>query len=122
ARRRDLLLALDEEPHTAALNDRHLLVRVIVLRSHEKRLESETTDHHAVTDEHLSFDAVGRVLNGDIGPVQMSREVETVTVTVAVPVVLRRGGRHARFLYFLSLTASSPEPLAAYSGCTFTTP
>src|SRR6185295_6644216 len=115
---RDLFLAFDEETHAPALDDRHLLVWMIVLGSHQKRLVTKTTDHHAVADEHLSLDSLGRVLDGNLGPVQMLSEVGTV----AVAVVLRKSGRHFVSFYFLSLTASRPDPPAAYSGCTFTTP
>src|SRR6185503_20854308 len=122
ARRCDLLFAFDKKSHAPLLDYRDLLVRMIVLRSDQKRLEAETANHHPVADKHLSLDSFGRMLNGNVGPVQMTSNVETVAVAIPVAVIFRRGVGHFCFLYFLSLTASRPDPLAAYSGCTFTTP
>src|ERR1700752_863486 len=122
AGRRGLLFAFNKKSHTPLLDDRHLLVRMIVLGSYQKRLEAETANHHAVADKHLSLDSLRRMLNGNLGPIQMTGKVEPVAVTVSITTVFRRGVGHFCFLYFLSLTASRPDPPAAYSGCTFTTP
>ena len=81
-----MLLAFDEEAHAPTLDDRHLLVRMVVLRSYEKRFETETTDHHAVAYKHLPLDAVGHLLNGNTGPIQMARAFITVGITVGVAV------------------------------------
>ena len=64
---RDLFLAFDEETYAPTFDDRHLLVWMIVLGSHQKRLETKATDHHPVADEHLSLDSLGRVL-GQVSP------------------------------------------------------
>src|SRR6185369_3905690 len=120
--RRNLFFAFDEEPHAAALDDGHLFVWMVVFRSDEIRLEAKPADHHSVADKHLALDAFRRMVDRNVGPVQMASKVETVAITIAVPVVFRRGVRHSPLLYFLSLTASRPDPPAAYSGCTLTTP
>src|ERR1044072_6045559 len=112
-----MLFAFDEKSHAALFEASHLLLRTIVFRSHEERIETETTNHHPVADKHLPLDPLGRMLDGNVGPVQMTSEMGTMPVAV----MFRRGVGH-NFFYFLSLTASRPEPPAAYSGCTFTTP
>src|SRR5215510_15677020 len=75
---RNLFLAFDKEAHAATLDDRHLLVWMIVFRSHQKRLEPKAADHHAIADKHLPLDSLGGLLNRDVGPVQMLGEMVAV--------------------------------------------
>jgi hypothetical protein len=63
---------------------------MVVLGSYQKWFEAKAADHHPVTDEHLPLNALGRMLDRNVGPVQMARDV----IAVAVPVVFRRGVRH----------------------------
>src|SRR5687767_5999717 len=123
ARLRDALVPFDEEPHPALLYDRHLLVRMVVLRRHQKWLETKAANHHLMAHQHLALDSVSHLLDGNVGPVQVPGETICGAVAVTRAVSIWVGGivRHFCF-YFLSLTASRPDPLAAYSGCTFTTP
>src|SRR5262245_30209054 len=104
-------LTFNEKPHLTLFHDRHLLVRLIVLRCHQKWTKAKTADHHLSANEHLAFDSFGRLLNRYSRPVQMLSQTSGDGVL-----------RHRVCLYFRSLTASRPELPAAYSGCTLTTP
>jgi hypothetical protein len=78
----DLLVALDKESHFSAFDDRHLLVRMIVFRGHEKWLETKATDHHPVTYKHLSLDSIGNILYRNRVPVKMLWKSTLVVRTI----------------------------------------
>ena len=48
ARRGDAFLTFNKKPQAPALNNRHLLMWVIMFRSHQKRREAKTADHHVL--------------------------------------------------------------------------
>jgi hypothetical protein len=82
ARGSDLLFSFDEESHPTALNDCHLFMRMIVLRRDKKRFEAKATNHHSISDKHLSLYSVGYMLNRNRCPVQMLRQSNAMTVSV----------------------------------------
>ena len=59
----DALFAFDKETDAATHDERHLFVRVRVLRCNQKRRESKSADHHLFADKHLPFDALSRMFN-----------------------------------------------------------
>ena len=71
SRRSNPFFAFDKEPHAAADDERHLLVHVGVFRRDQERHESEANDHNSFADDHLPFDAFGRMFDGNVRPVQM---------------------------------------------------
>ena len=71
SRRSNPFFAFNEEPHAAADDERHLLVHVGVFRRDQERHESEANDHNSFADDHLPFDAFGRMFDGNVRPVQM---------------------------------------------------
>jgi hypothetical protein len=73
AGQRQALFTLNKESHATTDNHRHLFVWVRVLRSHKEWREAKTTDHHALADDHLSLDALGRILDWNAGPVEILR-------------------------------------------------
>jgi hypothetical protein len=67
----DLFFPLNEEAYATALNDSHLLVRMIVFRSYQKWTKAKAADHHAVSNKHLPFNSNSDVLDGNRRPIQM---------------------------------------------------
>jgi hypothetical protein len=78
----DLLLSFDEKPDPATLHDRHLLMRMIVLGRDKKRFETKATNHHSISDKHLSLYPIGNMLNRNRCPVQVLRQSDAMTVSV----------------------------------------
>jgi len=77
---RDALFAFDQETDPASHHQRHLFVRVRVLRRNQKRCETKPADHHLFTDKHLPFDALSRMFNRYGGPIQMLRSLQVSKV------------------------------------------
>ena len=94
ARRDDALFAGDDVADTAALDHRDLLVRVRMHRRDDAGADAEAAHHQLLAPDHLPLDALGDFFGFDAFPVRRD--------------------------HFFPL--SSPEPVAAKSGCTFTTP
>ena len=70
-RLRNSLFFSDGKKRAAPLNDRHLLVRMIVRRSYCVGSETKAADHEILTNYHLSLDALFEMLNWDFGPIGM---------------------------------------------------
>src|SRR5262245_66329242 len=66
ARLRDPLFASDDEAHAPALDQRDLLVRVVVRRRDDVRLEAKAADHQSFADYHLTAHPSAEVFDGDI--------------------------------------------------------
>src|SRR5262249_51080236 len=71
ARLRDPLFASDGETHAPALDQRDLLVRVVVRRRDDVRLEAKAADHQSFAHYHLATYPAAEVFDGDIVPVPM---------------------------------------------------
>src|SRR4051812_41997784 len=69
----DSLLGSEDETDTAAFDDRHLFVHVIVGGEDGARRDRETADHQRLAVHHLAGDAVAEALVGDGGPVPRLR-------------------------------------------------
>ena len=69
--RSNTFLTFDEEPHSAADDQGHLLVGMRVLRRDQEWHEPEANDHDSFADDHLPLDAFGRMFDGNGGPVQV---------------------------------------------------
>ena len=103
-RRRDVVASLDRESHASTFDEHDLLVRMRVHGGDDAGGERETADHHAIAPHHLPCDALGDPLRRNRGP---------------VPLDDPRNGRVHRVAV---RAASRPDPSAAKSGCTLTTP
>jgi hypothetical protein len=73
ARHRNAFCAFDKKPHPAAGYNRHLLMRMRVLRGNQQRGEAKAADHNLIADHHLSLDACSGTLDGNAGPVDVLR-------------------------------------------------
>ena len=71
ARLRDPLFSPDGEAHATALNQRDLLVRVVMRRRDDVRLEAKAADHQSFAHYHLATHSATEVFNGDVVPVPM---------------------------------------------------
>src|SRR5262249_17188410 len=71
ARLRDPLFASDGEAHAPSLDQRDLLVRVVVRRRDDVRLEAKAADHQSLAHYHLAAHAAAEVFDGDVVPVPM---------------------------------------------------
>jgi hypothetical protein len=67
------VLYLHKETDLPLLDDRHLLVGMIVFRCYQKWLEAKAADHHSITDEHLPLNTFRHLLDWDSRPVQVLR-------------------------------------------------
>src|SRR5438132_11438559 len=90
---------------------------MIVFRRDQKRREAEAADHQILADDHLPLDAFSDLLYGNTGPIQVLSFAEERSARRCLLFVLG----NCRHGYF-PRAASRPDPPAAYSGCTFTTP
>ena len=74
--RGNAFFAFDKETDATADDQRHLFVRMGVLRRGQQRRESKAADHQILTDDHLTLDAFRRMLDWNTGPIQMLRRSE----------------------------------------------
>jgi len=70
-----LVDTVDGEPHAAALDDGHLLVRMRVHWRVDVRLQREAAHHQPLADDHPAIDPVGNPLRGDVVPLTMKSGV-----------------------------------------------
>src|SRR2546425_9805336 len=75
--RGNAFFAFDKETDATADDQRHLFVRMGVLRRGQQRRESKAADHQILTDDHLTLDAFRRMLDWNTGPIQMLRAVQS---------------------------------------------
>lgn len=69
----DLLFIANGEKNRAALNQRHLFVRVIVRRCYESRCKFQAADHDIFTGYHLALNTLGYVFAGHTRPICKKR-------------------------------------------------
>jgi hypothetical protein len=81
----DLLLAFNEEAYPPALDDSHLLVRMIVFGGYQKWTETKAADHHPIAHKHLTLDSLCNALHRNRRPVQMLRQP---AMAIAVRLIL----------------------------------
>lgn len=67
--RYDVLDALNKKFDPPFYDECHLFMRMRVFRGNEERVERESAHHDILTDDHLPFDARGRMGCGNFGPI-----------------------------------------------------
>ena len=79
--RGNAFFAFDKETDATADDQRHLFVRMGVLRRGQQRRESKAADHQILTDDHLTLDAFRWMLDWNTGPIQIRYPVATAPGT-----------------------------------------
>gem|GEM_PF-5504056 len=70
---RDSFHFFDYEKHTAALNQRELLMRVLMRRSDNMRGKAQPANHHLLADNYLPLDPIAKVLHRHHTPLVVLR-------------------------------------------------
>ena len=71
ARLRDPFFSSNGEAHAPTLDQRDLLVRVVVRRRDDVRREAKAADHQSFAHYHLAAHSTAEVFNGNVIPVPM---------------------------------------------------
>jgi hypothetical protein len=69
----DPLFLADGEQTAASLDNGHLFMWVIVRRRYNVRGKPQATDHQILANDHLTFNALFQLFDGDGGPISVQR-------------------------------------------------